>query len=196
MRLEELASIRGGIILSRKLAPEKTRYQYQQVTLKSISAQGVIDASLFEQYFAIEPLKEEYFTRKGDILVRLSAPYTTVLITDAAEGLLISSNFAVIRVTSPRICPEYLAWLLNTPQVKRDILKNVTGTALASINADYYRKIKLNPLPCEQQQQFLTLHQLAAREIELLEELLATKKEYNARMEQSAHNQINEGVSL
>lgn len=196
MRLEELASIRGGIILSRKLAPEKTRYQYQQVTLKSISAQGVLDPTLFEQYFAVEPLKEEYFTRKGDILVRLSAPYTTVLITDEAERLLISSNFAVIRVTSPRICPEYLAWLLNTPQIKRDILKNVTGTALASINADYYRKIKLDPLPCEQQKQFLTLHQLAAREIELLEDLLATKKEYYARMEQSAHNQMNKGVSL
>nr|QGT51166.1 hypothetical protein Firmicute1046_2420 [uncultured Firmicutes bacterium] len=38
-----------------------------------------------EEYEAAERLKPEYLTKEKDILIRLSAPYTAVYITDSSQ---------------------------------------------------------------------------------------------------------------
>jgi len=44
------------------------------------------------QSLAKEPLKEEYLSQSGDIIVRLTAPYTAVLIDETTSGMVVSSN--------------------------------------------------------------------------------------------------------
>ena len=39
----------------------------------------------------------EYLTHTGDVVIRLTAPYTAVLITEQLEGYVIPSSFVVVR---------------------------------------------------------------------------------------------------
>ncbi|MDR0490300.1 MAG: restriction endonuclease subunit S, partial [Oscillospiraceae bacterium] len=109
MRLGDSAKIRTGLVLSRKEAKAKSGpRQYAALTLKAVTDRGEIYRESVEPYNAAESLKQDYLTRKGDVLLRLSAPYTAALITEENEGLLISSHFAIIRVSYRKLDPYYL----------------------------------------------------------------------------------------
>ena len=117
MKIGALADVRSGLVLSRKQSKEPTDYRYSLINLRCIQPEGIIDLNESDIYEAKEPLKEEYLSQRGDIVVRLTAPYTAVLIDDTTSGMVISSNFVVIRIEDKQLLPEYLFWLLNTQKV-------------------------------------------------------------------------------
>ena len=121
MNLGEIADIRSGLVLSRKQAradsPQAIRYH--QLSLRAVKAEGEIDPAELEPYFAKDPLSIDYLTQPNDIVVRLTAPYTAVLIDDTTRNLVITSNFVVIRIRGTELVPGYLYWYLNTPKAKR-----------------------------------------------------------------------------
>ena len=121
MKLEELSSVRSGLVLSRKQSKKTTNFQYPLINLRSVLPDGTIDLTETDIYHAIEPLKRDYLSQKEDIVMRLTAPYTAILIDQATENMVISSNFVVIRVESHLVLPEFLFWLLNNQKVKRTI---------------------------------------------------------------------------
>ena len=83
MKLQSLAGVRSGLVLSRKQSKEPTDYRYPLINLRCIQQEGNIDLHKADIYEAKESLKEEYLSRQGDIVVRLTAPYTAVLIDDS-----------------------------------------------------------------------------------------------------------------
>ncbi len=180
MKLRELASVRSGLVLSRKQSKRPTDYQYPLMNLRSIRQEGVIDLKEAAIYDAIEPLKKEYLSREGDIVVRLTAPYTAVLIGETTSGMVISSNFVVIRIENACLLPEYLFWLLNTQTVKRTIYKNTTSNMLGAVKAEILSEFELVVLPMEAQQKIAQLHLLAKKENQLLKELADQKERYYA----------------
>ena len=97
MRLDEVATVRTGAVTGRKKAEEGMRssFRYKMLNLKCIAAEGYIDLAFAEEYQAKEKLKPELFTQEGDVLIRLSFPYTSVLIDDNSCGLVVPSHFAV-----------------------------------------------------------------------------------------------------
>ena len=125
MNLGEIADIRSGLVLSRKQAradsPQAIRYH--QLSLRAVKAKGEIDPAELEPYFAKEPLSTDYLTQPNDIVVRLTAPYTAVLIDDTTRNLVITSNFVVIRIRGTELMPGYLYWYLNTPKAKGRSIK-------------------------------------------------------------------------
>ena len=110
MKLQDLASVRSGLVLSRKQAKESSEYRYPLINLRCIQQEGTIQLKEADIYEAKEPLKEEYLSQSGDIIVRLTAPYTAVLIDETTSGMVVSSNFVVIRVEDKSLLPEYLFW--------------------------------------------------------------------------------------
>ena len=134
MKLQDLASVRSGLVLSRKQSKEPVGYPYRSINLRAIQSDASINLSEVDVYQAKELLKSEYLSQKGDIIVRLTTPYTAVLIDETTAGMVISSNFVVIRIESQAILPEYLFWLLNTQSVKHDISENATSIMLWAIN--------------------------------------------------------------
>lgn len=91
MKLQDLASVRSGLVLSRKQAKEASEYRYPLINLRCIQQEGTIQLKEADIYEAKEPLKEEYLSQSGDIIVRLTAPYTAVLIDETN-----SDNFSII----------------------------------------------------------------------------------------------------
>lgn len=183
--MQNLASVRSGLVLSRKQSKEPTDYRYLLINLRCIQQEGNIDLHKADIYEAKESLKEEYLSRQGDIVVRLTAPYTAVLIDDTTSGMVISSNFVVIRIEDKRLLPEYLFWLLNTQKVKHKIYENTTSNMLGAIKAKFLMDFELVLLPTEVQQKIAQLNLLAKKESQLLKELAAEKEKlYSSLLDQ------------
>ena len=186
MKIGALADVRSGLVLSRKQSKEPTDYRYPLINLRCIQPEGIIDLNESDIYEAKEPLKEEYLSQRGDIVVRLTAPYTAVLIDDTTSGMVISSNFVVIRIEDKQLLPEYLFWLLNTQIVKRKIYENTTSNMLGAVKAKFLTNFELTVLPVEDQYKIAQLNLLAKKESQLLKEL-ATEKEklYSCLLDQA-----------
>ncbi len=180
MKLRDLASVRSGLVLARKQSKEPSDYRYSLINLRCVQPEGTIDLSEADIYEAKEPLKEEYLSQSGDIIVRLTAPYTAVLIDDTTSGMVISSNFVVIRIEEKRLLPEYLFWLLNTQKVKRKIYENATSNMLGAVNTRFLAYFELTVLPVEDQHKIAQLNLLVQKESQLLKVLADEKEKYYA----------------
>lgn len=193
MKLQDLASVRSGLVLSRKQAKEPVGYPYRSINLRAIQPDALINLSEVDVYQAKEPLKPEYLSQIGDIIVRLTAPYTAVLVDETTEGMVISSNFVVIRIESEKLLPEYLFWLLNTQSVKRDIYENATSNMLGAVNAKFLAEIEIALLPIAEQQKLAQLYLTSRREIRLLRELAEEKERYYAKFLDQTYKKVKRG---
>lgn len=182
MKLGDMASVRSGLVLARKDAKKVSPWLYKGLTLRSFNPEGYIDIDQLDTYHATEALNPVYLTRAGDVVIRLTAPYTAVLIDEQTEGCVISSNFVVIRTDRTRLIPAYLAWLLNTEAEKRKIFENASSNMLAAIKSKYFLDYDLADLPLAEQLKIADLNNLARRETKLLRELAAEKEKYYAHM--------------
>lgn len=175
MKLSDCAKIRTGLVLSRKEADKKEKaHQYTALTLKAVAESGTIIHDETEPYNAAVALKQEFFTHKGDVLLRLSAPYTAVLISDNDAGLLITSHFAIIRAFKKIVDPYYLHWWLTQ---NRKLFYKVAsgGTMMGTISSGYVGEMEIILPSIDEQVNIGYLLQLTYREQKLLL-LLAEKK--------------------
>ena len=187
MKLQDLASVRSGLVLSRKQAKEPSECRYPLINLRCIQQDGTIQLNEVDIYEAKEPLKGEYLSQSGDIIVRLTAPYTAVLIDETTSGMVVSSNFVVIRVEDKSLLPEYLFWLLNTEKIKRKIFENATSNMLGA--ADF----ELALLSLEDQRKISQFNLLAKRERQLLRTLADEKEKYYTGVLNRAYKRAKKG---
>lgn len=194
MRLGSTASVRSGLVLSRKQARETSDIQYPLLTLRAVNPAGYIDLAELDIYNATERLSNEYVTKPGDVIVRLTAPYTAVLIDESTSGMVVSSNFVIIRADRRQVLPEYLYWLINTQPIKRAIYENTGSNVLGAIKAKYFSDFELAPITIEQQRFVADTNLLAIKESRLLRELAAEKEKYHALILERAHKEMKRGI--
>lgn len=178
MRLGDVAAVRSGLVLARKQARGQAEHRYPLLNLRAIKAEGIISMGELEVFDAVESLKPEYLTHAGDIIIRLSTPYTAVLIDEETENMVIPSSFAIVRANQQYVLPEYLLWLLNTAKVRQQIYENTTGNMLGGIKPSFFNDFRLDLLPLGQQQKIASLNELARREVRLMEALASEKRKY------------------
>ena len=197
MQLEELASVRTGLVTARKKPKENQRptKKYTLINLKCINASGYLNTIAAEEYLSSEVLKADFFTQKGDILVRLSAPYTAVMIKEDNEcGYLVPSHFAIIRVDRRRALPEYILWFLKKESTRQQILQNSSGSsAFGTISSGFLGTLNIRSIPLPKQKMLGELQILSEREQELLEKLAKQKKIYNQFMINTIYESVKRG---
>ena len=131
----------------------------------------------------------------GDILVRLSAPYTAVLI-DRSDlcGIVVPSHFAIIRVDERYALPQYVFWVLRREKNKITMMQNSSGsTAFGTISSGLISSIKIKILPLHEQQIIGDLLCLSEREQELLQKLAEEKKIYNTLLLKQIYDNMKRG---
>ena len=184
MIIGNIASVRTGLVTARKKknALSNRQYNYRLLNLKCISSDGYIITDYLEPYEVSDELKDDYLTKRGDILIRLSVPYTAVIInrTDLC-GLVIPSHFAVIRANKAMVTPEYIFWSLRRDKNRITLMQNSSGSAaFGTISSGLIANLNITLLPMEKQHIIGELMLLSEREQELLAKLTAEKKKYNA----------------
>lgn len=193
MKLGSVAQVRSGLVLARKQARGRTEYRYPLLNLKCIHPNGYIDTALCEMFDSVEYLNPEYLTHNGDVVIRLTVPYTAVLITDELEGYVIPSSFVVVRTDRSIVLPEYLLWLLNSQQVKQRIYESAVSNMLGAVKPRYFAEYELEELPITRQRMIAELNRLAKQEVQLLEKLAAEKTKYYNNVIAHVHNEIKRG---
>lgn len=177
-RLCDIAEVRCGLVLSRKQAHEATDAKYRLLTLRAINADGTVDETALDEYYATERLSAEYLTQVGDIIVRLTSPYTAVLVDEMTSGMVVSSNFAIIRAHSGIVLPAYLFWTINTRKVKHTIFENTSRNMLGAINPRFFASLEITFPSVERQRTIAGMNLLALKEAALLRRLAEEKRRY------------------
>lgn len=196
MRLGDVAYVRSGLVLARKQAKGITPHQYKLLNLRAIDNTGDIEMNELETFHASEVLNPEYLTHSGDVIVRLSIPYTAVIVDESMQNIVIPSSFAIIRADKRKVLPEYLHWLLNTPKVRQQIYENTTGNMLGSIKPSYFNDFRIELLPLAEQKKVSDLNALARREVKLLTELAKEKNKYYSQMIDRIQSEMRKGNKL
>ena len=193
MKLGNIATVRSGLVLSRKQAREPSDIRYPLLNLRSINPGGYIEADQLDVFVAAEYLSPEYLSQIGDVIVRLTAPYTAILIDKVTAGMVISSNFVIIRADRRELLPEYLFWLINTPKIKRSIYENTSSNMLGAIKAKYFSDFEVPSLPIAKQQQIAAMNELALKETKLLRQLADEKECYYRLLIDRAYKEMERG---
>ena len=190
MKLGEIASVRSGLVLSRKLARENPVQRYRLLNLRSITPEGYIDMNETDVFDAKETLPGEYLSQVGDIVIRLSAPYTAVLVDEESEGMVVSSNFVIVRTDPQVLLPEFLYWLLNTSEVKHRMFENSSSNMLGAVKPKFFADYEITPLPIPEQQKIAAINALAKAESKLLRQLANAKEQYYESILHNTYNEI------
>ena len=134
--------------------------------------------ALVDEYYAVESLSSEYLSQVGDVIVRLTAPYTAILVDDETAGMVVSSNFVIIRPNPRMLLSGYLAWLLNTRKTRHVIFENTSSNVLGAINPRYFASMEVVLPSIDRQFAIADLNALALKEGRLLRRLADERKRY------------------
>ncbi len=197
MTINDIAVVRTGLVTARKKkdAASLGTYKYQLLNLRCIANEGYIDKDYIEPYELSEELKDDYLTRMGDILIRLSAPYTAVMINKPELcGIVVPSHFAIIRVDERYALPGYVFWVLRREKNKITMMQNSSGsTAFGTISSGLISSLPITLLPLQEQQIIGELLCLSEREQELLQKLSEEKKTYNTLLLNKIYDNMKRG---
>ena len=165
------------------------------INLKSIYLSVSSDTTAAEEYVSSEVLRADVVTQKGDILVRLSAPYTAVMIKDDDEcGYLVPSHFAIIRADRRKALPEYILWFLKKESTCQQILQNSSGSsAFGTISSGFLASLNIHKLPMDKQAVIGELLMLSEKEQELLRKLATQKEIYNRELVNQIYDSFKRG---
>lgn len=194
VKLGDISSITTGQVIKRKEARpgDVDAIQYRILTLKSFDEDGFLVKEELDTFKASEEIESKYITSKGDIVVRLSMPFTSITIDEESEGILIPSLFVAIRVNCNDILPSYLSLYLNSNKMKKQYIKEARGSAIQILKTSAFKEFEIMIPDMSIQEQAVTLNELMMREKRLLQLLI---KENNKRNQIILEKMITGGLN-
>jgi restriction endonuclease S subunit len=181
VKLNDIASIRTGLVLSRKKAArdDPEQYSYKQITLKSFSNSVTLQSDYFDDFISIEKIDDKYLTQAGDIIVRLRKPNTAVYIDEESSGLVVSSLFAIVRVNESTVNNTFLAHYLNSKEVLKALDRELKGTTIPMIKIKDLENLTIILPPIEVQERLVEFMKLSQKELQLLDKLKQEKTQFS-----------------
>ncbi|CAC9631282.1 hypothetical protein [uncultured Gammaproteobacteria bacterium] len=177
MRLKDIATIKTGLVLSRKKAARyDVQKKYQKITLKSFSNSTQINPNSLDEFVSNSEVKQEYLTQTNDIIIRLRAPNIALYVDKNAQGLVISSLMSVIRLNDKNINSRFLAYYLNSKQSQKIFNIAVKGTTIPMIRTGDIAELDISLLPLSTQRKVIKTMDLLYKEQALLTELTKKKQ--------------------
>lgn len=153
MKLKEIAMIKTGVVLSRKeYRGQGEPYKYKLLTLKCLNEDGTLNLEYIEEFTTSGEVGDYYLVKEGDVIIRLTTPYTASFVPREAQGSIISSNFALIRLHgSAKILPLFLSSLLNMESLKRKFSQSSFGSVLPMIKTNQIKEIEIKEISLAKQ---------------------------------------------
>ena len=194
MRIQDIATLKTGAVLSRLHKAETGGNLYRVLSLRNIDDDvGAIEARSCTPMRFTEKITDEFLTQKGDILLRLSAPYTVVFIEDDSDiGLLIPSHFAIIHAVG--VDAKYLYAMLDSDEIRKQLfIEGSMSTTLATISVKSISECKIPRISMQKQELIGQYHLEAKKELRLLRRLWAEKRKLNRIQYTKLIRKIDEG---
>lgn len=175
MKLENIASLSVGQILTRVATDENSEIQFKVLHPKAIENGAINDDDLTDVRFSKE-VDREKFTREGDVVIKLTTPYEAVVIDENHVDLVIPSFCAVIRAQGD-INPYFLCALINSPYVKEQIKSKIAGTIRPMVKISDLRLVEIPEMSEEKMNALGEEYRLSLKKLDLLSRIMNTEKE-------------------
>lgn len=114
VKLEDMAEIFSGLSYRRYL--DDGGEKFHVIVQRSIRKDG--EMSDFDELTLKSNIKERYFTRKDDVLMKMPYPYDVVCVKK--EGLVVSDRIAIIRLKKS-YDPDFITHLLTNTHIKKQL---------------------------------------------------------------------------
>lgn len=112
--LNDIAEVISG--LSYRRYRDEDGEEYKVIVQRSIKKDGIL--SDFEEVKLKYNFKDRYFTKKNDVLMKMTYPYDVVCVKE--ENLIISDRIAIIRLKNG-YNPKFIAHLLTNAHIKKQL---------------------------------------------------------------------------
>ena len=136
------------MVLSRKESKLSSAQviEYRNLNLRSISDDGSISEDALEIYLADGKLENQFITAKENIIIRLFPPFQPILITESYIGLVIPSQFAIVRLRSKSVLPKFLCCYLKHSKLLESLAIRGSGKISGGIKISALSEMKI-PIP-------------------------------------------------
>jgi len=173
-KLADIANIHSGLVLSRKEAGVgvESTYKYKQLNLRSVSEDGQINIEILDDFFSNDSIKETFITRENDIVLRLFAPIRPVFISANYTGLIVPSQFVILRVKKHEILPEFLYMHLSRKDTINDIYAKEGGYTMRNVRISTLSDLSIPILSIKKQSEIVSIYEVHNKRKELYNDLL------------------------
>lgn len=113
----------------------------------------------------------------GDVVfVARGARNYAVCLREVPKPTVCSPNFFLVRIKSPTLLPEFLAWQINRAPAQRYLASNAEGSDQLSIRRPVLEALPLALPPLHQQQLIVSLAEAAVHEERQLQALIRNRQ--------------------
>lgn len=149
VKLKDIAEVISGLSYRRYI--DEDAPSYDVIVQRSIKDGKLSD---FEKVRLRTP-KPQYFTKPGDILMKMPYPYDVVCVNQ--ENLVISDRIAIIRTTHPYMHPKFIAHLLTNVHVKKQLYELGSTEKIPHTSLSEIKELKLKIPPAGTQVEYVSL---------------------------------------
>lgn len=105
---------------------------------------GLIDHALLQDVKLIREVKEKFYTRMGDVIMKLSTPYDCCVIErEEDQGLIVPSFSVIIRGLEEPYTPHFLMAFLSSKYAWSQIEKSHSGKGIFIIRNDSIAELEI-----------------------------------------------------
>lgn len=141
---------------ARKLAEGQVGTQVKVLSPRAMENGRIIDAEI--AFETVSKVKEDFFTKEGDVLVKASTPYDCVYIDAEHQGMLVTSFALILRAKKGSMLNmRYLAMYLNQPQARERLQELSIGVSLKLIKKAALEGMDVPIIPEAKQAQLVEL---------------------------------------
>jgi restriction endonuclease S subunit len=176
--LKDVAEIRSGY--SFRSALEEMEEGVPVVQIRDLTDSGRVDpASVIR--VPDEGFKDRHFAKPGEVLFAARGAQRSAAVVEGALGEMVAgSQFLVLTVKEPdRVSPEFLAWLLGTESVRRQLDAKAAGATIPHVSIAMLSQVKVDIPSVAAQDRLLEMREAADREVNLLQNLIAETRVRN-----------------
>jgi restriction endonuclease S subunit len=164
-KLFEIANIQSGLVLNRKEATldSNITVKYKQINLRSINEDGTINSTTLNEFNSVDVLNDQFITKENDVIMRLFAPLRPVIITGNFSGLVVPSQFSIIRVKSNKVLPVFLWHYLSQYDIIHEMAVKDSGQSARGIKISTLSDIPIPLLTREKQKKIANVMNIHLR---------------------------------
>ena len=177
MKLEEIAQITIGVLTKRE-SDKDGENSYLLFSLKNYEEK--------QEYSELKTNKDlnNKLAKKGDLLFRLIYPNKIIYVDENLEGMLIPSQFCIIRIKNEKMDPIVLKWYLESNNAMPELNSKITGSIIKSMTLANLKKIEIPSISNLKQSKMRQLIELYEQEKKVTKEILKKRETlYNAYLE-------------
>ena len=121
-------------------------------------------------------LNARQLLREGDIIFRARGLFhTAAVLTGNLGNAVAAAPLMLIRVSSPKVLPEYLRWFINHPRTQATLMNLAAGSYVRTLNKAAIAELEIPMLPLERQRQIVAIAELGQREKTILNRIAERK---------------------